>query len=186
MIRSLLTLMLMLMLMLPLPLCAATWSVLPEESSLRFRGNAQGEAFDGRFVRFAPTIVFDPAALDGARFEVDIDLASVDTQNAERDETLVSEDFFAVEEQPRARYEASDFVATDDGFEARGTLTLRGVSRPVTLSFTWTPDANGATLEGRATLDRTAFGVGGGDWADADMIAHAVEVMTTLVLRPGG
>jgi hypothetical protein len=35
-------------------------------------------------------------------------------------------------------------------------------------------------------LDRTAFGVGGGDWTDPEMIAHEVKVMTTLILTPGG
>jgi polyisoprenoid-binding protein YceI len=164
---------------------AADWSVDAAQSSLRFAGVSQGESFEGSFARFTPAIRFDPAALPGSRFDVTIDLASADTRNEERDSTLVTSDFFDVEKFPQATFVAEDFVAgADGGFEARGTLSLRGVSKPVTLSFTWTPIEGGARLDGSATLDRIAFGVGAGDdWSDPDSIAHQVDVLTTLVLR---
>ena len=164
---------------------AADWKVDAAQSSLRFSGVSQGEAFDGTFARFTPLIRFDPAALAGSRFDVSIDLASADTQNEERDSTLATGDFFDVEKFPQAKFVAEEFAATaDGGFEARGTLSLRGVSKPVTLSFTWTAVDGGARLEGKAKLDRIAFGVGAGDdWSDPDSIAHDVGVATTLVLR---
>lgn len=163
---------------------AAEWKVVPADSSLRFAGNAQGEAFEGVFKAFEAKISFDPAQLAGSRFDVAIDLASADTQNEERDDALRQADFFDVARTPKATYVAESFIAKGAGFVANGTLTLRGVSRPVPLEFTWTPSAAGATLEGRATLDRSAFGVGGGDWADPEMIANPVQVSTTLVLQP--
>lgn len=163
---------------------AAEWKVVPAGSSLRFSGTAQGEAFEGRFKAFDAKIAFDPAHPAGSRFDVAIDLASADTQNEERDGALKEADFFDVAKTPKAIYVADAFATKGAGFVANGTLTLRGVSRPVALEFTWTPSASGATLEGRATLDRSAFGVGGGDWADPEMIANEVEVATTLVLQP--
>jgi polyisoprenoid-binding protein YceI len=163
---------------------AADWKVVPAGSSLRFSGTAQGEAFEGAFKRFEAKIAFDPAQLAGSRFEVTVDLASADTRNEERDGTLKEADFFDVAKTPKATYVADRFTAKGAGFEAQGTLTLRGVAKPVTLEFTWTPSAGGATLEGHATLDRSAFGVGGGDWADPEMIANEVKVATTLVLQP--
>jgi polyisoprenoid-binding protein YceI len=163
---------------------ASDWQVVDDASSLRFSGSSQGESFDGRFGRFDANIRFDPAALDAARIDVRIALESSDTRNEERDETLHGADFFDVENYPEARFNSTDFAAVDAGFEARGSLELRGTSQPVTLAFTWNDDPQGARLDGRATLDRTAFGIGGGDWADAEMIAHEVGVKTTLVLRP--
>ena len=162
---------------------ATDWKVIPAGSSLRFAGVAQGEAFDGRFPQFDARIAFDPAQ-PGGRFDVEIDLASADTRNAERDDALDQADFFDVARTPKATYTATEFVAKGDAFEAHGTLTLRGVSKPVTLVFTFTPSAAGATLEGQATLDRSAFGVGGGDWADPELVANEVKVSTTLVLQP--
>jgi polyisoprenoid-binding protein YceI len=172
-----------------LALCSSTaaagnWAVQPDASSLRFAGVTQGENFEGAFGKFEATIAFDPKALAGSKFDVTITLASADTKNEERDDTLRGSDFFAVDEHPSAHFTATEFVAVGNRFEARGTLELRGASKPVTLTFDWTPNAGGARLEGEATLDRTAFGVGGGDWADAEMIAHEVKVATTLILTP--
>jgi len=164
---------------------AHDWNVQKEGSSLRFTGSSQGESFEGRFNEFVSKISFDPVALRGSKFDVTIVLASADTQNEERDETLHGSDFFAVAKHPSAQFIATEFVAAAQGFEARGTLTLRGASQPVTLKFHWTPTADGARLEGKATLDRIAFGIGAaGDWEDAEMIDHAVEVATTLILTP--
>jgi len=166
------------------PALAGGWTVDRAQSSLRFSGNAQGEAFEGRFAKFDAGIAFDPADLPGSKFDVTIDLDSADTQNEERDGTLKQSDFFDVASHPRATFVATEFARTASGYEARGTLTLRGVARPVTLAFTWTAAGDGAQLNGRATLDRSAFGVGGGDWADPELIANEVEVTTALVLAP--
>jgi polyisoprenoid-binding protein YceI len=150
---------------------AGDWDVQPELSALRFSGVSQGESFEGRFTRFTPQIRFDPADLAHARFDVAIDHAS-------------GEDFFDLANYPAARFVATEFVAAGAAFEAHGALELRGTRQPVTLRFQWTPGDGGARLEGEATLDRTAFGVGGGDWADADTIAHEVKVATVLMLVP--
>lgn len=171
-------------------LCFATaqahdWTVQKEGSSLRFTGASQGESFEGRFNEFVARISFDPTDLPGSKFDVTIALASADTQNEERDDTLHGSDFFAVAQHPKAQFIATKFVAVSEGFEARGTLALRGATQPVTLRFHWTPTADGARLDGKATLDRIAFGIGAsGDWEDAEMIDHEVEVATTLILRP--
>lgn len=179
----------------PAPLHAGAWRMDPERSRLGFVARAQGEAFEGRFARFEPQIVFDPADLAGARFDVRIDLASVDTANSERDEALRSEDFFAVRRSPEAHYLAQTFHALGgDRYAADGVLELRGVSRPVRLNFRWiagaAPALKGAVLEGEAILegqseiDRLDFGVGGGDWADPETIAPEVKVTARLVLTP--
>ncbi len=172
-------------------LCCASaqahdWSLQKEGSSLRFTGASQGESFEGRFDEFEAKISFDPTALPRSKFDVTIALASADTQNEERDDALHGSDFFAVAQHPKAQFTATEFVAAADGFEARGTLALRGESQPVTLKFHWTPTANGVRLDGKATLNRIAFGIGAaGDWEDAEMIDHTVEVATTLILTPG-
>lgn len=171
-----------------IPVVAApSWQVQPG-STLRFAATTQGEAFDGGFGRFDAAIAFDPADLAGARFTVEIDLASVDTANSERDDALRGAEFFAVESQPQARYIATRFRPGDapGRFVAEGELSLNGHTRPVPLHFTWAAEGSGAVLEGEAGLDRLAFGLGEGDWADADLIGHDVRVHTRLLLAPAG
>lgn len=173
------------LLLLPLGLAAADWRTTPE-SRLGFVASAQGEPFEGRFNEFDARIRFDPAALDAAEFDVRIVLVSADTQNAERDELLPQEDFFNVAASPEARYSATRFEALGgDRFRALGELTLRGVTAPVNLEFSWVAgESNSASLEGEAKLRRLAFGVGSGEWADTSTIDDAVLVRTRLHLQP--
>ena len=155
------------------------------DSTLGFASSYDGETFDGRFAQFTTDIAFDPASAAG-RFDVVIQLASASTENDERDETLLGRDFFNIATMPQARYQATTFRKLADGrFVAEGTLTLRGVTLPVPLTFRWTPGAT-PTLEGTATVKRLAFGVGTGDWDDTEVMPDAVTVTTKLVLRPKG
>ncbi|MBB5015938.1 YceI family protein [Rehaibacterium terrae] len=162
---------------------AADWRMDPAASTLGFIGMTQGERFEGRFGEFQAAIRFDPDDLDHARFDVTIALASADTANAERDEALLGSDFFHVRRHPQAHYRAERFRALGDGrYAADGELSLRGITRPVTLEFRWTA-GEPAILEGEATLRRLDFDIGGGDWADLDMIANEVQVRTRLALH---
>jgi polyisoprenoid-binding protein YceI len=153
-------------------------------SSLGFTASYQGEEFTGTFSKFNSNIRFDPAKLAESKFDVRIVLSSASTQNAERDETLMTSDFFNAKAQPEARYVANKFRALGlNRFVAEGVLTLRGVSKPVPLTFSWKPGAK-PQLIGSAQLRRLDFKVGIGDWNDVDLIPNTVTVNTKLILAP--
>ena len=155
-----------------------------EDSSLEFSSSYDGEAFSGAFGGFDTRLSFDPARPQDARLVVDIRLSGTDTGNTDRDDTLASSDFFAVEQFARASYRATGFRALGGNrFAAEGELTLRGVSKPVTLEFTWTPGPQ-PVLAGEATVKRLDFGVGGGDWADTETLPDAVAIRTRVVFKP--
>ena len=162
---------------------AADWKM-QAGSTLGFSTSYQGEVFQGRFGKFTPQIRFDPAKLAQSRFDVVITLGSANTSNDERDEILHGVDFFNSGKWTQARYSATKFRALGGNrYAAYGSLSLRGVSKPVTLTFTWTPGAK-PVLVGEALLKRLDFGVGGGDWTDTSTIANEVKVKTRLVLAP--
>ena len=153
-------------------------------STLVFASNYQGETFTGRFGSFTTTMRFDPKQLATSQLDVAIQLAGTQTGNKDRDDTLVSADFFNVGKFAQARYTATKFRALGGNqYAADGNLSLRGVSKPVTLTFTWTPGAQ-PVLSGKATVKRLDFGVGGGDWADTKTIPNEVAVSTKVVLKP--
>ena len=153
-------------------------------STLVFASNYQGETFTGRFGGFTTTVRFDPKQLATSKLDVAIQLAGTQTGNKDRDDTLVSADFFNVGKFAQARYTATKFRALGGNqYAADGTLTLRGASKPVTLTFTWTPGAQ-PVLTGKATVKRLDFGVGGGDWADTSTIPTDVAISTKVVLKP--
>lgn len=152
-------------------------------STLVFASSYDGEVFTGKFGGFNTTLSFDPAKLAGSKLDVTINLAGSATGNGERDSTLLGADFFNVAKFAQARYTASKFRALGGNqYAADGTLTLRGVTKPVTLTFTWTPGAQ-PVLNGKATVKRLDFGVGGGDWADTGTIPNEVAVSTKVVFK---
>lgn len=153
-------------------------------STLGFSASFQGERFEGQFERFSPRIRFDPARLQDSRFDVAIELGSADTDNPDRDEVLLGPEFFATASHSRARYLATKFRHLGgDRYVADGALTLRGISQPVELKFSWTPGAT-PVLAGEARLSRLAFDVGTGDWSDTGLMPDEVLVTTRLRLAP--
>lgn len=153
-------------------------------STLVFASQYDGETFTGSFPGFSTRLSFDPAQLADARLDVTIPLANAKSGNADRDSTLQSADFFDVAKYAQARYTASKFRSLGGNqYAADGTLSLRGVSKPVTLNFTWTPGAK-PVLSGKATVKRLDFGVGSGDWTDTSTIPNEVAISTKVVLQP--
>lgn len=153
-------------------------------STLTFAGSFQGETFTGRFPAFTTRLAFDPRRLAASRLDVAIPMASVTTANADYDSEMRGKAFFDTARFAQARYVATRFRALGGNrYAADGTLTLRGIARPVTLTFTWTPGTR-PVLAGRASVKRLDFGVGAGEWADTALIADAIAVSTRVVLRP--
>ncbi len=165
------------------PAHAADYTQAPG-SNLAFAGSYQGEVFTGKFPGFTTRLSFDPKQLAQARLDVTIPLAAATTSNADYDGELHGPAFFNAAKFPQARYTATTFRALGGNrYAADGTLSLRGVSKPVTLQFTWTPGAR-PVLSGKAKVRRLAFGIGGGEWADTSLIADAISISTKVVLVP--
>lgn len=173
----------MLLALAAVPAAAADYAQAPG-SSLAFAGKYQGEVFVGRFPGFATTLTFDPAQLAAARLEVTIPLATATTANPDYDSELRGAAFLDSARFPQARYTATRFRSLGGNrYAADGTLALHGIAKPVTLTFTWTPGAQ-PVLAGQATVRRLDFEVGGGDWADTDLIPNEIAISTRVVLKP--
>lgn len=177
MLRSLL----LALLLMPLTALARDWHVDAAKSTLGFKGVYQGDAFAGTFKTFNAKIAYDAAHLDAAKFDVTVDLASVDTGSGERDQTLATADFFDSGKFPQAHFVSEALSkSAGGGVEAKGTLTIRNQAKPVLLKVTFVDNGTTATLDVDTTLKRADFGLGNGsDWADisADIPVHGHLVL---------
>lgn len=152
-------------------------------SILVFASKYDGEVFTGTFPGFQTRVSFDPANPAAGKLDVTIPLAGANSGNSDRDSTLQGADFFNVARFAQARYTANGFRALGNNrYSADGTLELRGVSKPVTLTFSWTPGAQ-PVLTGKATVKRLDFGVGSGDWTDTRIIPNETAISTKVVLK---
>ncbi len=160
-----------------------TYTLLAAQSSLTYVFTQAGADDQGRFKSFSVT--FDPAA---GRLDVVIDMRSFDTGDPQRNGILGGKDFFDIAHYPRSRFIASRIEKTAKGYEAMGSLTLRGVTRNIAIPFTWrTVIARGRSigyLSGQTTLRRFDFGVGQGQWRSTEWLGNTVTVRYSLVLAP--
>jgi cytochrome b561 len=159
----------------------ATYSLIAAQSSLTYTFIQAGGADQGQFKSY--TVSFDPTA---GRLDVVIDMRSFDTGDSQRNSVLGGKDFFDVAQYPQARFTATHLGKTATGYDATGSLALRGITRNITIPFTWrTASVQGRTvgyLAGQTTLQRLDFGIGQGEWHSTEWLANAVTVRYKLVL----
>lgn len=153
-------------------------------AALAFATSWSGDPIEGRFDRWTADILFSPDALDRSKVTVSIDLASVNSGDPQKDASLPSSDWFDAATHPKAIFTARRFEQTGPGrFVAHGQLSLRGVSRPLDLPFRLKIVGDRAEVSGVTSLDRTAFGVGQGEWKSTDQIPAKVTVRIALTAR---
>lgn len=173
---------LLLALALPGLAAAADYTVQPGSSTLGFSGTFQGETFQGHFEQWNAAISYDPANLAASKFDVTVHTASVQTGDSDRDSALPGEAFFDVAKFPEARFVTTGFRKNGNQVVADGTLTLRGVSKPVSLQVNFASQGSGATLDVSGTVQRLDFGVGSGEYADTSVIGAEVKIAAHLQL----
>lgn len=120
----------------------------------------------GNFTSFSGKAEFDPEQIENGSITVEIDPASIDTRDEQRDGHLRSADFFDAETYPVIRFVSSSIEPRGNGkYDVHGELTIKDVTRPVTLDATFTeviPDPFGGTRIGvsaSTTIDRKEFGL---------------------------
>nr|WP_315972442.1 YceI family protein [Amphritea japonica] len=104
-------------------------------ASINFRVSHLGYSWlEGRFNEFGGQFSYDEANPSAANVSVEINTASVDSNHAERDKHIRSEDFLDVKTYPKANFKSTSFTANADGTAVlNGDLTLHGVTKAVVL-----------------------------------------------------
>jgi polyisoprenoid-binding protein YceI len=167
----------------PAPAVAAGYAADPAQSRLEFTGVQAGADFKGMFHKFTAAIEFAPDALATSHFDVQVDMSSEDSLDKDRDQTIKGSDVFDVAHYPTAHYVTKSITKTASGYTAVGALTLRGVTKDVSIDFQF-QSGSGAKLEGSAKLKRLDFGVGQGEWKSTEMIGDGVKINFSLLLKP--
>jgi polyisoprenoid-binding protein YceI len=163
------------------PAWAAHWNVDFAKSRLGFSVQWGNEPFSAAFKRWSADIDFDPADLAHADVSVMIDLASETSDEPDFDSGLKGAQGFQTTQFPAARFVATKFIRkAASSFEAHGTLTIRGISRDVTLPFSLAIAGRTAHMTGTAHVLRTDFGVGQGMWSSSTPVSHDVSVNIDL------
>ena len=171
---------------------AGTWTIDPSHSEVGFTvrhlmvSKVRGlfETFEGSI-----TIAEDPLQ---SSVRAEVDLSSINTRDAQRDGHLKSGDFFDVESHPKMTFTSTSVAASGSGYTVTGDLTIKDVTKPVTLdlefngvgSDPWGGTRAGYTATGE--LSRKDFGIDfqipmdGGGVVIGDKISIVLEVEAVL------
>ena len=135
-----------------------TWKLDPAHSELLFKvkhlmiTNVKGE-----FRSFDAQIVSNGNGFEGAQVKLGIDTTSVFTNNEDRDAHLRSADFFDTDKHPEMTFESSEMKKTDEEtYKLIGTLTMKGVSKPVELDVEF-----GGTMTDPYGQEKAGFSLSG-------------------------
>jgi polyisoprenoid-binding protein YceI len=166
----------------PAATAAPRWVQAPG-SSLTFTFDQAGAASKGTFKQFSTELVYDEKSPATGSLGVTVQIASIDTQDQERNDMLAGADLFDAKKYPTAQYTASSFArSADGGLEAGGKLTLRGVTKDLRLPLKITPTAAGLELSGATAIKRLDYGVGQGDWQSTEGVADEVKIQYKVML----
>lgn len=114
---------------------AGTWDIDTSHSNVGFTvRHMMVSKVRGQFRDFSGSITIGDDPLTST-VEATIDLASVDTRDAKRDEHLRAPDFFDVVEHPTMTFRSTTVRPSAGGYELDGELTIKGVTRPITLAL---------------------------------------------------
>jgi len=158
---------------------APVFVITPETSSVKFFVKAS-VALEGTFEKWDATLKFTSPELTTGVLDIKIQAASVNTGSGMKDGKLKSKDFFDVEKDPIITFHSKKVTQTSHTtFDVLGDFTIRGVSKPETLTLTVSGVGTGTgEINGTMAFDRKDYGMNSG--IPFIKIADRVEVTVAL------
>src|SRR3954470_11943444 len=149
----------------PLPLAPGRWAVDSNHSSIGFSIRHLGVSkVRGRFTRFDADIVIGET-LDTTTVRATVDIASIDTANADRDAHVLSPDLIDVAKRPTMAFRSTRVAGAGSEYQVDGDLTIGDITRPVVLAVelggieTFPGGPRHAGFEATTEIRRKDFGI---------------------------
>ena len=158
---------------------AGNWNVDSANAKVTFSVKGPFGTVNGSFTGLKATIKFDEKDLPGSSVQASIDPTTVSTGVGLRNHHLKSEEqWLNTDKYKEITYKSRKIEKGANGFKAIGDLTLKGVTKPVEIPFTFTPSGEGGLFKGQFTIKREDYSCGkdGGSVGDIITINLSVPV----------
>jgi polyisoprenoid-binding protein YceI len=132
----------------------------------------------GIFKKFGGTILFDEHNPAASRFDVNLDVSSLNTGNALQNKHAKSDEWFDAAKYPQIRFTSKSIGKTAGGYQVTGDLEMHGVRKTITFPFTFVQNSGGGVFTSAFTVNRNDYHIGkpGGDVEDAIKVEISVPV----------
>ncbi|HLI93586.1 MAG TPA: YceI family protein [Puia sp.] len=140
---------------------ATNWTVDPANAKVAFSVGGPFGTVHGSFTGLQATIRFDPADLPGSSIEASIDASTVSSGIGLRNHHLRSEEqWLNTDKYPRISFRSARIERAASGYKVKGNLTLKNVTRPIEIPFTFAPNGNTGVFKGQFSFKRLDFDLG--------------------------
>jgi polyisoprenoid-binding protein YceI len=164
----------------------ATWTIDAMHSEIGFKvKHLVISTVSGKFKTFEGTVQSEKDDFTDAAISFSADVDSIDTGVEQRDQHLKSADFFEAEKYPKLIFESTEILKDGDDYKLTGNLTLKGVTKPVTLNVELGgvgPNMYGQTVAGfevTGKINRKEFGLTWGAVTEAGGVVVSDDVKLT-------
>jgi polyisoprenoid-binding protein YceI len=133
---------------------------------------------DGLFSEFKGSLDFDEQNPGAGKFDVAVEVGSINTGNGLQNKHAKSDEWFDVAKYPQIHFASRSISKTAAGYQVTGDLDLHGVKKSIVLPFTFKKTAQGGTFAGSFTVNRNDYNLGkpGGDVGEQIKIDISVPV----------
>ena len=154
-------------------LAAPGWQI-AEGYSISFSSDDAG----GIFKDFKGSILFDEQNPGAGKFDVAIDVASINTGNGLQNKHAKSDEWFDAAKYPQIHFASKSVVRAGSSYQLTGDLDMHGVKKAISIPFTFKKTATGGTFAGSFTVNRNDFNIGkpGGDVGEQIKVDISVPV----------
>jgi polyisoprenoid-binding protein YceI len=164
------------------------WSIDPMHSEVQFKvKHLVISTVSGFFKSFEGTVETENENFEGAKIDFSIDINSIDTTQSQRDEHLKSAEFFDAATYPHIKFVSTSLKSTgDDEYELKGNLTIKDVTKPVTLAVEYGGSAGDfygntkAGFEITGKINRKEFGLTWDGVTEAGSIVVGEDIKLTI------
>lgn len=152
---------------------AQEWTIVPKKYSVQFNSADASGVFED----LSGTVSFNPENTSASKFVLIIKVESIATGNFLKNSHAKGSDWFEADKYPVIKFISNQdgFKKTDNGYEVTGYLQMHGVSKQITIPFTF----NKNILNAKFSVDRTEYGIGKAD----NGVEKVIKINATIPLK---
>src|SRR5215213_5620106 len=141
----------------------SNWSIAP-----KYNISFTTSGVSGIFKKFDGNIVFDEQNIGASKFDVTIDVNSINTGNGMQNKHAKGADWFDAAKYPAIKFTSKKFVKSGAAYQVTGDLQMHGITKELTVPFQFKKTGAGATFNGTFKVNRNDFKIGdaGGEVGD--------------------
>jgi polyisoprenoid-binding protein YceI len=153
------------------------WTVDTAKSKVTFTANGPLGKVDGSFGGLKTNIQFDENNLAASSIHASIEVNTIETGIGLRNKDLRDKpEWFDAAKYPQLTIQSKAIKKLDSGYKMDADLTIKGVTKPVIIAFSFTPAGNGGLFMSQFTLNREDFGLGKSGGSVAKEVSVKLEV----------